>query len=78
MHEWKQSAVIFYIACTIITQIACLGCILYRITSNAERKRKFKKMFCWCCIKDPMIAYDTVEPEEKVLMTEIDLDDDAI
>lgn len=79
MDEWKQSAVIFYVACTLITQIAFFGCILYRINNNADRKRKFKKICC--CMKDPMVAYDTVESEEKSLMTEIELGeeiDDAI
>lgn len=58
---WKQSAVMFYAAATIITVISFLFCIIYNFAKNTERKRKIQKIFCWCCIHDPMVAYDSVE-----------------
>lgn len=57
---WKQSAVMFYAAGTILTIISFTSCILYHIYKNADRRRRLQQMCCYCCVKDPMVAYDSV------------------
>ena len=78
---WKQSAVIFYAAGTIITITSFLLCVIIHFSKSTERRRKVQKMLCWCCIHDPMIAYDTVErnddsptEEDELLNDEIEVD----
>lgn len=62
--NWKQSAVMFYAAGTIITIISFLLCILYHVGKNREKRRNIQKYCCWCCINDPMVAYDSVNRNE--------------
>lgn len=84
MDDWKQSAVMFYVVCVVLTQVAFCGCIVYHLNNNAERRRTCQRRLCFCCIKDPMVAYDSVEEggsEEDQLIKEetvFEIDDSAI
>ena len=77
---WKQSAVMFYAAGTIITILSFLSCLIYNFNKNSERRRQIQKKCCWCCLKDPMVAYDTVDrndsptEEDELLNDEIEVD----
>lgn len=61
---WKQSAVMFYAAGTIITIVSFIFCIVLQFVKNAERRRNVQKICCRCFITDPMVAYDTVDRNE--------------
>ena len=60
-NDWKQSAVIFYAFGTILTLISFVGCCLYSLYKNKDRKRSFQKILCFCCYRDPMQQYDTIQ-----------------
>ena len=60
-NDWKQSAVMFYAFGTIVTVLSFVSCCLYSLYKNKERKRNFQKILCFCCYRDPMQHYDTIQ-----------------
>ena len=59
--DWKQSAVMFYAFGTIATLLIFTGVCVWSLYKNGARKRNVQKFLCWCCIKDPMTQYDTIQ-----------------
>jgi len=59
--DWKQSAVMFYAFGTIATLLIFTGVCIWSLYKNRTRKRNVQKILCWCCIKDPMTEYDTIQ-----------------
>lgn len=59
--DWKQSAVMFYAFGTILTLISFVCCCVYSLYKNSNRKRNIQKIFCFCCYKDPLTHYDTIQ-----------------
>lgn len=59
--DWKQSAVMFYAFGTIITLVSFVFCCVYSLYKNSNRKRNIQKILCFCCYKDPLSHYDTIQ-----------------
>ena len=51
----------FYAFGTIATLLIFTGVCIWSLYKNRARKRNVQKVLCWCCIKDPMTEYDTIQ-----------------
>ena len=63
-NNWKQSAVMVYVAGSVLTILCLTGCILHSLFKNEDRRQRVKKVFCFFCINDPMVGYDTVRNDD--------------
>ena len=59
--DWKQSAVMFYAFGTILAMIIFISLFIYALYKNRDRRMKIQKFFCWCCTRDVMQHYDTIQ-----------------
>ncbi len=62
--DWKQSAVMFYAFGTIATLLIFTGVCVWSLYKNGARKRNVQKFLCWCCMKDPLTEYDTIQRQD--------------
>ena len=59
--DWKQSAVMFYAFGTILAMIIFLSLCIYAMYKNRDRRMRIQKILCWCCTRDVMQHYDTIQ-----------------
>jgi len=59
--DWKQSAVMFYAFGTILAMVIFVSLFIYTMYKNRDRRMKIQKFFCWCCTRDVMQHYDTIQ-----------------
>ena len=59
--DWKQSAVMFYAFGTILAMVIFISLFIYALYKNRDRRMKIQKILCWCCTRDVMQHYDTIQ-----------------
>ena len=62
--EWKQSAVMFYAFGTIIALVIFVALCIFTMYKNRDRRMRIRKFFCWCCTRDVMSHYDTINRQD--------------
>lgn len=63
--SWKESAVMFYCAASILTVLLFGGVLVHVISRNKERRRKCLRCLCYLCYHEALSNdYDDINREE--------------